>query len=110
MPFSLSLIGPVSAQIPVTDAAALAQNALNWAKQVQDMIQQYEEMQRHWDKMDEMQKLQTGTRALGISNVSGIHGQIPDDINQIYSGSYGDTASIMDSERMDKAGSAEIDD
>lgn len=92
------------AQIPVTDAASIALSKVSWAKQVADMVTQYKELQRHWEKMDAMEKLQTGTRVLGVNNVGGIGSQVPNDISKIYSGSYGNTASIMDAERMNKAG------
>jgi type IV secretion system protein VirB5 len=96
-----------NAQIPVTDIALNSQTMMNqvqtmaqWAQQLMEMQQQYTELQRHWEKMDEMEKLVTGARYLGVPNSSGVGGQIPGTIQDIYSGSYGSTQGIMNAERI----------
>lgn len=87
-------------QIPTTDTASIAMQTAQWAKQLQEMKIQYDEMKRHWEKMDDMEKLVSGSRYLGTHNVEGINGQIPPDINSIYSGSLGKTQQIMRDERI----------
>ncbi|MDF4211147.1 type IV secretion system protein [Pseudomonas protegens] len=101
------LVSVAQAQIPVTDAILNGQTTthnaamvLQWAKEIAEMKQQFTELQRHWDKMDKMESLVTGSRNLGISNVPGINGELPSQISSVYSGSYGDTQSIMQAERV----------
>ena len=103
----------VSAQIPVTDVAAITMHTNNqvqtiaqWTQQNAEMKSQYEEMKRHWDKMDDMEKLVTGARYLGIPNAGGVHDQIPNDPNAIYSGTYGSTQTILNAEKVTDAGDA----
>lgn len=105
-----------NAQIPVTDAALNSQTLFNqaqtmaqWVKQITEMQQQYAELQRHWQKMDDMEKLVTGARYLGVNNAQGINGQIPGDIAGIYSGRYGETQVIMDAARITETSEATQD-
>ena len=111
--FALAAIiaSSANAQIPVTVTTQITdspmelmhrvQEVAQWGQEIMEMQQQYSELQRHWDKMDEMQKLVTGARYLGVTNTPGVNGKIPTDIYGIYSGSYGSTQSIIDAERID---------
>jgi len=95
------------AQIPVTDGAHMGLSQANqmqtmaqWAQQIIEMKNQYDELQRQWEKMDEMQGLMTGARGMGTPDVGGVNSQIPGTLDGLYSGSYGDSESIMQSERV----------
>lgn len=100
-------------QIPVTDVALNGQTAANqiatmaqWAQQIAEMKLQYEELQRQWDKMDVMERAVTGTRGMGTADAGGVNAQLPVDIRRLYTGSYGETNAIMDSERVTVADDA----
>lgn len=101
-----SISSVANAQIPVTDALLNGQTTQHnvatvaqWGKEIAEMQQQYTELKRHWDKMDVMENLVSGARNLGVNNTPGINGEIPDP-DAIYTGSYGETRSIMNSERV----------
>lgn len=101
-----SISSVANAQIPVTDVLQNTQTAQHnvatvaqWAKEITEMQQQYTELKRHWDKMDVMENLVSGARNLDVNNAPGINGEIPDP-DAIYTGSYGETRSIMNSERV----------
>jgi type IV secretion system protein VirB5 len=114
--FNLSPVGVVvllgfsslaHSQILVTDTIQNAQTAnhnvatvAQWGKEIAEMKQQYDMLKSQYDKMTVMEGLVSGTRNLGVTNTPGINGEIPADVNTIYSGSYGDTQSIMNSERV----------
>lgn len=100
-------VSVAQAQIPTTDAILNGQVSVHnaamvvqWGKEIAEMKEQFTELQRHWDKMDKMESLVSGSRNLGISNAPGINGELPSQISSVYSGSYGDTQSIMQAERV----------
>lgn len=101
-----------SAQIPVTVTTQVEDSpmeVMHRAKELAQWAKEIEEMKRHWDKMDQMEKLVTGARYLGIPNIAGVSGQIPEDIEDIYSGSYSFTQSIMSAERISGTSAATQD-
>ena len=113
----LALVAAVSstayAQIPVTDFAQNTQTATHnvamvaqWAKEIAEMKQQYDMLTQQYRKMDVMEGLVSGARNLGVNNSVGINGQIPSQPGSVYSGTYGDTKSIMNTERVTTTNSA----
>ena len=61
-----------------------------------------------YKKMDIMEGLVSGSRYLGVNNTPGINGQIPEP-GSIYTGSYGETRSIMNTERVSTTNRASQD-
>lgn len=101
------------AQIPVTDAIQNGQTASHnmatvaqWAKEIAEMKQQYDQLTQQTKKMDIMEGLVSGSRNLGVNNTAGINGEIPNQPGSIYSGTFGDTKSIMNTERVTTTNSA----
>lgn len=102
-----SMSATVHAQIPVTDAIQNGQTATHnmatvaqWAKEIAEMKMQYDMLTQQYGKMEVMEGLVSGSRALGVNNTPGINGAIPNQVGSIYSGSFGDTKSIMSTERV----------
>ena len=113
----IALVAAVSstayAQVPVTDGIQNAQTAAHnvamvaqWAKEIAEMKQQYDMLTQQYRKMDIMEGLVSGARNLGVNNSAGINGQIPSQPGSVYSGTYGDTKSIMNAERVTTTNSA----
>lgn len=97
----------VSAQVPVTDGILNGQvtqhniaTVAQWAKEIAEMKQQYDVLSQQYSKMETMERMVSGSRQLGVTNTPGINGEIPDEPSSVYSGTYGDTRSIMNSERV----------
>lgn len=95
------------AQIPVTDAIQNGQTATHnaatvtqWAKEIAEMKMQYDMLTQQYGKMETMEGLVSGSRNLGVNNTPGINGAIPNQPGSIYSGTFGDTKSIMNTERV----------
>lgn len=65
--------------IPVIDSAALAQDASNFAKELQEMIRQYENMQAQLAKAKEHFEAVTGDRGMGQLLDGQIKNYIPDE-------------------------------
>ena len=110
-----SISSVANAQIPVTDAIQNAQIAQHnvatvaqWAKEITEMKQQYQMLTDQYKKMDIMEGLVSGSRYLGVNNTPGINGQIPEP-GSIYTGSYGETRSIMNTERVSTTNRASQD-
>lgn len=95
-----------NAQIPTTDVLLNGQTTqhniatvVQWGKEIAEMKQQYQMLTDQYQKMDIMEGLVSGSRNLGVNNTPGINGEIPEP-GSIYSGTYGDTKSIMKTERV----------
>ena len=104
-----------TAQIPTTDVMLNGQTAQHnvamvaqWAKEIAEMKQQYQMLTDQYKKMDIMEGLVSGSRYLGVNNTPGINGQIPEP-GSIYTGSYGETRSIMNTERVSTTNRASQD-
>jgi type IV secretion system protein VirB5 len=67
-------MGTASAQIPVTDGAAIGQSAMNQIETIAKWVQQYEQMKEQYDKLQQQyQQLQTTYKSInGIRGMADI--------------------------------------